>query len=144
MTPLIDVVFLLLTFFVFSMALLVRAEVLDLKLPTITGGAAPSDVVTVAIDGEGRLFVDGEVTDLADLALQAEGRLEERAGAALVIAVDEGADSGDLIRVMNALQAAGLSDFGIIGRPAAEPGATEPAAGPDEGQGPDGGPAPGG
>ncbi len=125
MTPLIDVVFLLLTFFVFSMALLVRAEVLDLQLPAVTGGAAPRDVVTVAIDREGQLFVDGQATTLADLAVQAEGRLEERAGAALVVAVDETVDSGALVEVMMALQAAGLSDFGIIGRPE---GAAEPDA----------------
>lgn len=118
MTPLIDVVFLLLTFFVFSMALLVRAEVLDLKLPQITGGEAPSEVVTVALDGEGALFVDGEEATLDDLARRAGDRLQEREGSVLVIAVDEAADSGALIRVMNRLQAAGLSDFGIIGRPA--------------------------
>jgi len=117
MTPLIDVVFLLLTFFVFSMALLVRAQVLDLKLPQITGGEAPSEVVTVAIDAEGRLFVEGEEATLDDLPARAGDRLQEREGAVLVVAVDEGADSGALIRVMNRLQAAGLSDFGIIGRP---------------------------
>lgn len=133
MTPLIDVVFLLLTFFVFSMALLVRAEVLDLRLPAVTGGAAPRDVVTVAIDREGQLFVDGQATTLADVAVQAEGRLEERAGAALVVAVDETVDSGALVEVMMALQAAGLSDFGIIGRPegASEPDAPPAPAPPD-------------
>lgn len=133
MTPLIDVVFLLLTFFVFSMALLVRAEVLDLKLPQITGGEAPSEVVTVALDAAGGLFVDGEEATLDDLARRAGDRLEERHGAVLVIAVDEGAESGALIRVMNRLQAAGLSDFGIIGRPGEGDGAEEgPAAGERE------------
>src|SRR5690606_29535172 len=109
--------FLLLTFFVFSMALLVRAEVLDLKLPQITGGEAPSEVVTVALDGEGALFVDGEEATIDDLARRAGDRLQEREGAVLVIAVDEGADSGALIRVTDRLEAAGAREYGIVGRP---------------------------
>lgn len=118
MTPLIDVVFLLLTFFVFSMALLVRAQVLDLQLPQITGGEAPSEVVTVAVDAEGRIFVDGAEATLDDLASRASELLQEKAGAALVVAVDEDANAGQFTRVMNRLQAAGLTSFGIIGRPA--------------------------
>jgi biopolymer transport protein ExbD len=121
MTPLIDVVFLLLTFFVFSMALLVRAEVLDLKLPQITGGEAPGEVVTVAVDAEGRLFVDGEEASLDDLPSRAGDRLQEREGAVIMIAVDEEADAGVVLRVIDRLRAAGISDFGILTRPGQGP-----------------------
>jgi biopolymer transport protein ExbD len=139
MTPLIDVVFLLLTFFVFSMALLVRAEVLDLKLPAVGGEGAPSDIVTIAIDAEGRFFVDGEAVEPADIAARARARVEERPGATLVVAGDERAAFGPFMEAVGALQQAGLTDFGILLRPApaAAPGPVPPVPGADP-EGPDG------
>ena len=60
--PLIDVVFLLLTFFVFSMVLMVRADVLDLDLPVLgeSGEGRQGSLITVALDERGELFVGGE------------------------------------------------------------------------------------
>ncbi|HZW10877.1 MAG TPA: biopolymer transporter ExbD, partial [Phycisphaerales bacterium] len=62
MAPLIDVVFLLLTFFVFAMLMMVRAQVLDINLPAIGGGEPAANVAAVAIslDASGGVFVDGE------------------------------------------------------------------------------------
>lgn len=61
MAPLIDVVFLLLTFFVFSLVLLRRVSVMELDLPALATGqqAQDSPAVVVAIDRTGRLLVEG-------------------------------------------------------------------------------------
>ena len=52
LTPMIDVVFLLLTFFVFSIVLMIRADVLDVQLPELTAGENAERVtpITIAID----------------------------------------------------------------------------------------------
>jgi len=55
MTPLIDVIFLLLTFFIYALLLMVRAEVLPVALSGVAGtgsaGEAVVNVVTVRADG---------------------------------------------------------------------------------------------
>jgi len=127
MTPLVDVVLLLLTFFIFSLVLMVRAEVLDVRLPALTAGqnAARSSFVTVAVDRSGQLFVDGEQTTIRELPADARTALRHKPEASLVIAVDGQLRSDRLLRVVDALAGAGLGEFSIIGRPIAE---REPAA----------------
>ena len=130
--PLIDVIFLLLTFFVFAIALMVRADVLDVRLPEVASGtpATPGAIVTVAIDEEGVVFVDGEETALEDLVQRVQDRrdaAEAEGGAARVlVAPDENSRSGVVIRVIDALRYAGVGDISVMGRPAKNGGASAP------------------
>ncbi len=120
LTPLIDVVFLLLTFFVFSMVLMVRAQVLDVELPALTAGRAGerTESITVAIDQSGGVFVDGRAVAVEDLPNAIEQRLEQ-AGAAIpvLIAVDAGGRAGRLIEVADVLTGAGITRFSVVGQP---------------------------
>lgn len=62
MMPLIDVVFLLLTFFIYAMVLMVRAELLPVQLHSFASGE-PTTVppaVAITIDRTGSLFLDRE------------------------------------------------------------------------------------
>ena len=121
MTPLIDVVFLLLTFFIFALVLMVRAEVLDVKLPEIAAGEAPSgDLVTIVLDQEGAILVEGEPTGLDALGERVRALLAERPEARLVVAVDREGRSGELIKLADTLAAEGLGEFSIIGTQAEE------------------------
>ena len=63
MMPLIDVVFLLLTFFVFAMVLMVRLDVSDIRLPVGAAGDSPLErapAITVTLSDEGELAVNGD------------------------------------------------------------------------------------
>ena len=64
--PLIDVIFLLLTFFIYAMVLMIRAELLPLKMPTFASGqpATPTRAVTISIDHSGALYLNREPIDL--------------------------------------------------------------------------------
>lgn len=118
MTPLIDVVFLLLTFFIMALVLMVRAELLNVRLPTITAGepARPEEAVTIAIDVEGRVFIDGETAEIGDVVERVRARREVSPGARLLIAVDEGGRNEALLGLLNELARGGLTDFAIVGR----------------------------
>ncbi|MFT5424428.1 MAG: biopolymer transport protein ExbD [Phycisphaerales bacterium] len=129
LAPLIDVVFLLLTFFLFAMLLMVRADVLDIRLPEIASGnpAAPSEPITVGLMHDGSLQVQGEPIELAALTDRlvelrdttgSEGDAPKRP---VLLAVDERCDSGTLIRVIDALTGAGIADFAVLGTPAESP-----------------------
>ena len=127
LTPLLDVVFLLLTFFALTLVLLVRAEVMGVSLPAL-GDAEPlrdTGTVTVALDAEGAIHIDGRETDLEALPARVLEALEQDPPPRLLLAIDQEGRSGRLIEVVGALRAAGITDFGIIGEVAPEP--AEPA-----------------
>lgn len=77
MTPLIDVVFLLLTFFILSLLVTVRADVLPVQLsPVGTGEAAePGRITAITIDAGGEFYLDREPVSETEL----DRRLEELA-----------------------------------------------------------------
>lgn len=121
MTPLMDVIFLLLTFFVFSLTLLVRAQVLGVSLPSLTAAedAKPSPTITVALDAAGACTVDGEPVALDGLVEVLRQRRAAQPGARLLIAADVGSRSGELLKLVDTLSAAGMRDFALVGRPSA-------------------------
>jgi biopolymer transport protein ExbD len=142
MAPLIDVVFLLLTFFVFSLVLLTRVSVMDLDLPTIGSGGqseAPKAII-VAVDSAGMVYVDGqpvgqaatageplsETTRTALLAAIDGARDPDSADAqpTIRLEVDEMGVSGALLRVLDALRTQGYEAVELVGKPseASSPG----------------------
>ena len=122
MTPMIDVVFLLLTFFIFSLVLMVRAEVLDVTLPTLSAGdpIAGADAITVAVDEGGSIYIDGEACAPGDVGTRVAEARRGRPEARVMVAADEGGRSGVLLGVLDALAKAGIADFSIVGRPKPE------------------------
>lgn len=120
MLPLIDVVFLLLTFFIFSLVLLVRVDVLDISLPTIGAGrrATATNAITIALDRDGSLFVNAEPVTPQELGDRVRALWDEQPKATLLVAVDAGGVSGDLLHLIDLLANEGLGEFAVIGTPA--------------------------
>ena len=60
--PMIDVIFLLLTFFIYSMVMMVRAEILPVELHSFASGepTTVSPAVSITIDRYGSLYLDRE------------------------------------------------------------------------------------
>ena len=115
--PLIDVVFLLLTFFIFSVALMVRADALDVTLPSVRAGEAVerTEVVSVTVLADGSVRVQGDPVAGAELATRVAVLATE--GSRVLVAADAEAPSGALLRVLDTLAEAGVEDVGVIGRP---------------------------
>ncbi len=119
MTPLIDVVFLLLTFFIFAMVLMVRADVLSIVLPKVGTGvkATSPDRVLVTLTEQGKVLVDGEPTPTGDVGPRLVAILAEKPGAVVLLAADARAPAGGLIELANTLVGVGIGEFSIIGSP---------------------------
>jgi biopolymer transport protein ExbD len=122
--PLIDVIFLLLTFFIFSVAMMVRADALDVRLPSVRAGESVqrAEVVSVTVLASGEVRVMGEAVTLEELGARVAAISEEggEEGGRVLVAADERAPSGALLRALDALARAGLVDVGVIGRPEGE------------------------
>lgn len=119
LTPLIDVVFLLLTFFIFSMILLIRADLLDVRLPTLGSAqtANPGPGITVAIRADGSIAVDGEPVEDSAMIEAIRSKRESNPEARLLLAVDSASPAGSLLGVADRLVAAGLGEFSLLAMP---------------------------
>ncbi len=123
MMPLLDVIFLLLTFFIFSQAVLIRAHVLPVDLPGITSGETTeaARVAGITVDRHGAIYLNAQPVPMAALA----GRLEELASQAeppqVFLAIEDApgkTDRGPLVvKLMEMLRSAGIEQFSIVGRP---------------------------
>ena len=125
MTPLLDVVFLLLTFFIYAVTVMVQADALPVNLSGVSGGegvAAPPQHV-LSVNPVGGLDYNGE--PVADGALTAQlARIRNDTDAAnptLYLALDAAGTTDRAPRVWRLLQevqAAGITDVVIVGEPA--------------------------
>lgn len=123
LTPLLDVVFLLLTFFIFALVLTVRLDVTDIRLPEVRAGTPPerSATITVALDASGRVLIDGTPTPLESVPELLKQARESAPDAQVFIAADERAPSGDLFRLVDTLREAGVTDLRFLRLPAEAP-----------------------
>lgn len=135
LVPLIDVMMALLTFSIISMALMVRADVLDVRIPTLTAGrpASPGHAITVALDAQGRVFVNREPVEPASVAERVRSLRDATPDAHLFVAADDGGRSGDLLALVDRLAKAGLGDFSLVGRPPGDAAEAPPAPAQQEG-----------
>jgi biopolymer transport protein ExbD len=136
--PLLDVVFLLLTFFAFALLMVVRADVLDVRLPVLEAGrsdAASVRPVVVTVLADGAVAVDAVQVESGALAEAIRRGLSERPGAGILLEIDAQSPSGRLIELVQTLRAEGFEEFGILGT-AAQPGGEASGPSASAGAGP--------
>jgi biopolymer transport protein TolR len=114
MTPLIDVMLVLMVIFMVSAPLM--ASRLPLDLPT-SGAAQPGQVphvITVVIDPQGRLHLGDEVLDAGELGrrLLQSARLQPQAEVQL--RADKSVPYGRVAELIGLVQQAGLSRIGFV------------------------------
>ncbi len=112
--PLVDVVFLLLLFFMLT-SHFIQEPSIRIKLPDSTT-AEPmreiSQVVTITKNGD-LYFMDKQV-DLKNLRAVIQGSLREKEKAFLRIKADKGVDVGLLVSVIDEVRLAGVKTFSIV------------------------------
>jgi len=126
--PLIDVIFLLLTFFIYAMVLMIRADTLPLRMPVFASGepARPVPAVTITIDGMGALYYDRAPITLDDVPDRVRAAKAENPATVIYIATEEEGSVDRLptfLALYDRLVPAGL-DIKLVGRsPDGEPSA---------------------
>ena len=105
LTPLMDVMFMLIIFFVIT-ASFSRGEI-SVNLPEGKGSRMEGEITVLNVGTDGRLLINGvEVisSDLADIALQSE-----QSGRKFVIAGDKAAPYGVIANILELLRNKGIS-----------------------------------
>ena len=118
----IDVIFLLMTFFVYSMAMMIHASVLPVQLTPLAAGtpAEQGALDAITVDKDGKLFFNREATTFESLPKKlAEFKGRAQHGPLYVAMEATGAtDRGPvLINLIERLRQAGVNDFVIVGQP---------------------------
>ncbi|MEA2068485.1 MAG: biopolymer transporter ExbD [Verrucomicrobiota bacterium] len=117
MLPLIDVVFLLLVFFIYAMVSMVVHRGLKVDLPT-AGMAAleQGDFISITINADNRLYLNSEPADpegLAERVLQ----LHTDKNKPVFIEGDQKADLGLAIELLDNLKKAGIEEVSFSCKP---------------------------
>ena len=120
--PLIDVVFLLLTFFIYAMVLMVRTEILPVPLESYVSGTKaeprPSISVTLAVDGN--IYVGKTIVTLENVASAVIEKQDVKPNSAIYLVVEDGeavVDRGPLLTgTLDQLRSKGLEIF-LVGAP---------------------------
>lgn len=121
MTPMIDVIFLLLTFFIYSLVTMIRAEILPVQLTPVTTGhhAKPQAVEAITIDKNGKLFLNRKPIEFAELdtALAELAAKPDHPTLYVSMEADGMTDRGPLfLNLVERIRAAGIDDFAIVGQ----------------------------
>lgn len=111
--PLIDIVFLLLVFFMLTSTFLVP-EAIELELPeSSSASVAETTPITVSLDRTGELTLNGERIELQRLRTAIEPLLEQDAASAITLKSDAQTEVQRLLNVMDEIRAAGGSNIAI-------------------------------
>ena len=114
LTPLIDVVFLLLVFFMLT-SHFVREESIKVDLPTAQSGAADDrEYLQVVLDAQGRILMHDHFIDASDLEARLQAELSERSDKIVRIRGDRSASLGLAVGVLDAARKAGAEGVDIV------------------------------
>ena len=114
LTPLVDVVFLLLIFFMVSTVFIDFKRQMDISLPS-SKSSAPSEVlgpVMVELTIDRQVFLNGEKINLKEFE-SALSRISPSKKKSAIIRADKNLPYGNVIKVMGMLQSAQILDIGI-------------------------------
>lgn len=119
--PLVDVIFLLVIFFAVTTNFL-ETSGLALELPSSSSTASRElEAVTVFLDARGAIALgDAPIADPAALTVALRSALADRKDKGVVLRADTAIDHGTVVRLMDAIRAAGATGLTVAARAAAE------------------------
>ena len=112
--PLVDVVFLLLLFFMLT-SHLIEEPAIKVKLPeSKTANTMTETIPTVVIDKNGRIFFQNQEIRLKDLKALIAKELSDKKTKRVRIKADRAVSLSVVINVIDQIKLAGVRDFGIV------------------------------
>ena len=118
MTPLIDVMLVLLVIFIITAPLMTSSLKLDLpKTDAATPTSAPA-FIALAIDAQGKLFFGDEALDRAALATRVAAAAKANPQLEVQLRADQKVPYGQVAELLALVQKAGLNRIGFVTEPA--------------------------
>lgn len=137
MMPLIDVIFLLLTFFIYQMVVMRPVDTLGFEMAQVAGGqrSVTGQLQVLSIDADGGLHLNREPIPRDALADRLEAFAADPAEPTLYLTLeaDGRTDRGPvLFDLLQRVQAAGIRNAAVVGQPYQRPPTAGTGTGEDE------------
>lgn len=115
LTPLIDIVFLLLIFFMLT-AHFVRDEGIDIQLPQAETAVSHEDEATVVVllDTKGQIHLAGNIIEASALEAELRQALQGRSKKWVTLRGDRASDLGNAVAILDAARKAGAETVDVV------------------------------
>jgi biopolymer transport protein ExbD len=112
-SPLIDMVFILLIFFMVSTTF-VKDMKLDLNRPAASSAlAASTKAIRLYVDASGDTYLDGEPVQIWVIQSRLRDQLKTMTAKSVLVITDDGVPAGRLVEVVDQARLAGATDVGV-------------------------------
>lgn len=118
MTPMLDVVFIMLIFFIVTTSFVSEVG-LDVKRPTTnanTNMQKVSEVIVLEVRSDGRVVMDGRLINLASVEANIARAKAGNPDAPVIVVIDKGANVQYMVSVLDQAKAAGAKNVSIAAR----------------------------
>lgn len=113
LTPMLDVVFILLIFFIVTSVFVTEAGIEVSKPEASTAESKAKDLILIAITPEGEIWIDGEPVDPRFIRARFELRLQESPNSSVVIQGDRAAQNEHVMTILRAARDASIVNVSI-------------------------------
>ena len=113
-TPLVDVMLVLLVVFIVTTPMLTNAIPINLPKTDAVAPALQKDPLVVSIDGAGKLFINKDPVEPALLEFNLQGAKVKDPDVRVQLQADEGVNYGEVARAMASIERAGITNVSVI------------------------------
>jgi len=113
LTPMLDVVFIMLIFFIVTASFIKQAGIDVLRPEAVTGEQRPTVSVLVAISETGEIWVDKKKVEPTAVRAAIERLHAENPKGSVVVQADKAAKNERLMMVLSAVRAIGITDVAV-------------------------------
>ncbi len=113
LTPMLDVVFILLIFFIVTSVFVTEAGIDVVKPEASTVDDTSGDLILIAIGPNGDIWIDGDQIDQRFIRSRFELRLADAPNSAVIIQADASANNEQVMMVLAAAREANIEDVSI-------------------------------
>lgn len=118
LAPLVDIVFLLVIFFMVTSTFITPETGLPVDLPqAVSGEARPEGAPTVVVHADGKVYWKGESTDDASLLADLRAELAQDEVGTVVLRADRKTQHGRVVQVMDIIRRAGAKRVAVAAVP---------------------------
>ena len=103
--PMIDIIFVILSFFIVSSLYLVKLETIPVNLPSAeTSNQEKDSLIVVTLNLENRVFIDDKFIDISILENEIRSKLNFSNNKKVVLRADKGIQYGKVISILDILR----------------------------------------
>ena len=113
-TPLVDVMLVLLVVFIVTAPLLTNAVHVNLPKTQETAPPEEKDAVYLSIDAQGKIFIDKQEIAIDTIENELKSRKEADPELALNLNADDGVQYGTVAKVMSSIERAGVTKLSVL------------------------------